>query len=208
MTRLITIIALLIVKLLSAQSMSESKMEKALSFWQQSKNEEAKVLFEEVTESDAGNWLPYYYLSLLYTADAFEQRGNQETMKRLLETAQGFQDKANNLQPENAEVLIIQARILTGWILVDPMLYGRQNSADAMYILNKAAELEPENPRVALEKVLFDIGKAKYFGQDVQGFCGELQRTKELFATFKPETALHPDWGREKLAEALAKCNE
>ena len=64
-----------------------------------------------------------------------------------------------------------------------------------------------ENPRVALEKVLFDIGKAKYFGQDTQGFCVELQRTKELFATFKPETTLHPDWGREKLAEALAKCS-
>ena len=52
MTRLITIMALLIVKLLSAQTMSEmseGKIEKALLLWQQTKNDEAKVLFKEVT---------------------------------------------------------------------------------------------------------------------------------------------------------------
>lgn len=207
MTRLITMIAVLIVGLLSAQAANESKIEKAIQLWNEKKMEEAKVIFQDIAQAEPENWLPFYYLSLLNTNEAFEQKGNEEAMTKALETAQGFQDKVNALQSENAEVLVVQARILIGWILVNPMAYGRQNSADALYILNKASKLAPGNPRVALVKTLFEIGMAKYMGQDVKGFCNDLQNVKELFATFKPETASHPNWGQERLIEALAKCN-
>lgn len=204
MTRIITFIAILIVGVLSAQS-KLSTFEQAVTLFNQSENAQAKVLFQDEVKEETENWLPYYYLSLLNASEALENRNDLVKMKSLLETAQEYQDKINTLEPNNAEVLLTQALIHTGWIINNPLANGQRLSVDIEFIYEKAMKLEPNNPRVVLQKTLYNLGKAQYFGQDISVHCKELQHAIELFATFKPESKWHPSWG---LAIAESKINE
>ena len=206
MTRIITFIALMIVGLLSAQN-KLSNFEEAVTLFNQSDNAQAKVLFQNEVAQETDNWLPYYYLSLLNASEALENRNDLEKMKTLLESAQEYQDKINSLQPNNAEVLITQALIHTGWIVHNPLINGQRLSVDIEFLFQKAKEIAPNNPRVVLQKALYDLGKAQYFGQDVSPYCNELQNAIELFATFKPESKWHPSWGLAIAESRINECN-
>lgn len=206
MTRIITIIALTIAGMLSAQSKDSVNLVEAVSYFNENQHQEAKNLFEKEVEVNEENWLPNYYLALIYSIEALENNGKQEKMKVLLEKAQQYQDKANRLQPENAEVMIVQAMIHTGWIVYNPMVYGRDLSLVVDHLYNKAITIAPNNPRVVLQKASYDIGKAKYFGQNTQQYCDEVAKAIELFSTFKPESSLHPSWGLDRAEAELKKC--
>lgn len=208
MTRIITIIALTIAGMLSAQSKDSVNLVEAVSYFNQNQYQEAKNLFEKEVEANEKNWLPNYYLALIYSIEALENNGKQEKMKVLLEKAQQYQDKANRLQPENAEVMIVQAMIHTGWIVYNPMVYGRDLSLVVDHLYNKAVSIDPNNPRVVLQKASYDIGKAKYFGQDTQQYCAEVAKAIELFSTFKPESSLHPSWGLILAEKTYSNCNQ
>jgi Tfp pilus assembly protein PilF len=206
MIRIITFIALFIVEILSAQSKASINLVEAVSYFNKEQHKEAKSLFEKEVETNTENWLPNYYLALIHTEEAFENRNDQVKLKSLLETAQKFQDKANNLQPKNAEVIIVQAMIHTGWVIYNPMVYGRELSEVIEHLYHKANNLEPNNPRVVLQKTQFEIGKAQYFGQDITMYCEELAKSIELFSTFKPVSSLHPSWGLKQANKLQLEC--
>ena len=52
------------------------------------------------------------------------------------------------------------------------------------------------------------MGSARYFGQDTQPICKDVERAIELFANFKPETPFHPNWGIERAEEVLKSCKQ
>jgi hypothetical protein len=52
------------------------------------------------------------------------------------------------------------------------------------------------------------MGSAKYFGQDTAPFCKDLQNALELFANFKPESELHPNWGKSRVIQVLEDCGK
>lgn len=205
MTRIITFIALLIVSMLSAQN-KLSNFEEAVTLFNQNNTAEAKVLFENEVKTETENWLPYYYLSLLNATQALENKNDLVKMKALLETAQKNQDKINKMQPENAEVLLTQALINTGWIVYNPFEFGQRYSVDIEFIFQRALKLEPKNPRVVLQKTMYNMGKAQYFGQDTSEYCKELEHAIELFATFKPESKWHPSWGLPIAQSKIKQC--
>ena len=101
---------------------------------------------------------------------------------------------------------IKQYSIHTAWIVYDPMTNGQKLSGDVLYILNKAYKIAPENPRVVFQKASFEIGMANYFGQDTKPICAQIEKAIELFTTFKPETALHPNWGLDRAEAELKNC--
>jgi hypothetical protein len=127
-------------------------------------------------------------------------------MLSLINSAQKAQDVCNELAMDNPEVLVMQAMIHTASIVYDPMTNGQKLSGDVMYILNKAYKIAPENPRVVFQKASFEIGMAQYFGQDTKPMCAQIEKAIELFATFKPESALHPSWGLDRAQAELNKC--
>ncbi|SHJ52073.1 hypothetical protein [Flavobacterium haoranii] len=205
MTRIITFIALLIVSMLSAQN-KLSNFEEAVTLFNQNETAQAKVLFQNEVKKETENWLPYYYLSLMNATQALENRNDLVKMKAFLEAAQKNQDKINKMQPENAEVLLTQALINTGWIVFDPFEFGQRYSLDVEYIFQKATQLAPNNPRVVLQKTMYNMGKAQYFGQDTSEYCKELEHAIELFATFKPESKWHPSWGLPIAQSKIKQC--
>ena len=205
MTKIITIIAMFVASIVSAQTQFDQGMKKALQTWKNGNSKEALVQFEKIASVEKTNWLPNYYIALINTTQAFGEQ-DKTKMLSLIESAQKAQDFCNDLAMDNPEVLVMQAMIHTASIVYDPMTNGQKLSGDVMYILNKAYKIAPENPRVVFQKASFEIGMAQYFGQDTKPMCAQIEKSIELFATFKPETAFHPSWGLDKAQEAVKAC--
>ena len=205
MTKLITIIAMFVASVVSAQTQFDQGMKKALQTWKDGNSKEALVQFEQIASVEKTNWLPNYYITFINTTQAFGEK-DKTKMESLLNAAQKAQDVCNELAMDNPEVLVLQAMIHTAWIVYDPMINGQRLSGDVMYILNKANKIAPENPRVVFQKASFEIGLAQYFGQDTKPMCAQIEKSIELFATFKPETAFHPSWGLDRAQAELKKC--
>ncbi|RAK22562.1 hypothetical protein B0I03_10484 [Flavobacterium aquaticum] len=205
MTKLITIIAMFVASIVSAQTQFDQGMKKALQTWKDGNSKEALVQFEKIASVEKTNWLPNYYIAFINTTQVFGEKDKAKKVT-LLNAAQKAQDVCNELAMDNPEVLVLQAMIHTAWIVYDPMTNGQRLSGDVMYILNKAYKVAPENPRVVFQKASFEKGMAEYFGQDTKPMCVQIEKSIELFATFKPESAFHPSWGLDKAQEAVKAC--
>ena len=110
--------------------------------------------------------------------------------------------------PNNAELLVLQAMIYTAWIAFDPMTNGQKLSGKVMELYRKAQAIAPENPRVVFGKAEFEIGAAQFWGTDTKPMCVQIEKAIALFATFKPETVFSPKWGLDRATEALKNCGK
>lgn len=205
MTKIITAIALFIFSLVSAQGQFEQGMGKAFGLWKEGKNTEASDLFERIAAAEKDSWLPNYYVALVNTTTAFATKDKGQ-MDVLLNKAQNALDVEMAKDQNNVELLVMQAMIHTAWVAFDPMTNGQKLSGKVMELYGKAQAIAPENPRVVFGKAEFGIGGAKWTGANVQELCKEVDRSIQLFATFKPETPFSPKWGLDRALEAQKNC--
>ena len=205
MTKVIIAIVLFVTTLVSAQTQFEQGMGKALGLWKEGKSTEASDLFERIASAEKTNWLPNYYVALINTTEAFNP-ANKEKVTVLLDKANVALDTELAKNPKNVELLVVQAMAKTALLVSDPMTYGMTLSPKIAEIYTLASLLAPENPRVVFCKAEFEIGGAKWTGADVKQLCGQVEKSIDLFAKFKPETPFSPKWGLDRATEALKNC--
>lgn len=208
MNKIIIIIVLFVTSLISAQSQFEQGMGKAFQLWGEGKNTEASAMFERIASAEKNSWLPNYYVALVNTTTAFQNLNNKEQVTALLDKAQEALDIEYIKDPNNPELLVMQAMIYTAWVAFDPMTNGMKLSGKVIETYSKAEKIAPDNPRVIFGKAEFEIGGARYFGTDTKPMCAQIDKAITLFANFKPETALHPNWGLDRALEAQKECNK
>ncbi|TGD58098.1 tetratricopeptide repeat protein [Flavobacterium humi] len=207
MTKIFTMIALFVCSLLSAQTLYEKGMGNALTVWKSGKSAEASALFERIATVEKNNWLPNYYVAFINTVEAFKAE-DKAKIPAYLDKAQKALDEAAIISPNNAEIMVVQAMIYTGWIVQDPMTNGMKYSNKAMEQYYKAQVIAPNNPRVVSCKAEFEIGGAQWTGADVKSLCKDMERAIKLYADFKPESPFHPTWGLERAQENLKSCSK
>lgn len=205
MTKIITIIALFVASVVSAQGQFEQGMGKALQTWKEGKPAEAVAQLERIASVEKTNWLPNYYIAFINTTQAFGEK-DKAKMESLLTVAQKAQDVCNELAQDNPEVLVMQVMIHTAWIVYDPMTNGQKLYGDVLSLYGKAEKIAPENPRVVFNKADFEKGGAEYFGGDTASMCEKIKASINLFANFKPETPFHPTWGLERAKQEAEGC--
>jgi len=205
MTKISIAFVLFITSLVSAQGKFEQGMGKAFQLWGEGKNTEASAMFERIAAAEQTSWLPNYYVALVNTTSAFGTKDAAQ-IDLLLTKAQNALDVELIKNPNNAELLVVQAMIHTAWIAFDPMTNGQKLSGKVMELYGKAQAIAPENPRVIFGKAEFEIGGAKFWGTDTKPMCAQIEKAITLFATFKPETPFSPKWGLERAQEVLKNC--
>lgn len=205
MTKIIVTIVLFVTAQLFSQGQYEQGMGKAFALWGEGKNTEASAMFERIASAEKDNWLPNYYVALVNTTTAFTTK-DKDQINALLTKAQTTLDVEITKQPNNAELIVMQAMIHTAWIAFDPMTNGMKLSGKVMELYGKAEAIAPTNPRVVFGKAEFEMGSAKFFGTDTQPICAQIAKSIELFATFKPESVFHPNWGLDRAKEAKEAC--
>jgi hypothetical protein len=127
-------------------------------------------------------------------------------LEKQLNQAQTFLNNATAISKSNPEIMVMQALLYTVYVASDGATYGMMYAGKIMALYNQAEKLAPNNPRVVLSKADWELGGARYFGQDTKPFCKEVERSLELFATFKPDSQFAPNWGKERAEEVLKDC--
>jgi tetratricopeptide (TPR) repeat protein len=191
----------------TAQTQFEQGMTKAFGLWKSGNPTEAAAMFERIASAEKDSWLPNYYIALVNTTTAFQTLGDKQKITGLLDKAQAALDIEFAKNPNNAEILALQALIYTAWIASDPMTNGMKLSGKVIETYAKAEKIDPNNPRVVFGKAEFEIGGARYFKQDTKPMCAQIEKAITLFSTFKPETPFHPNWGLDRALEAQKECN-
>ncbi|MFI1772329.1 tetratricopeptide repeat protein [Thalassobellus citreus] len=206
MKHVIIIATLLVSVLTTAQTNYEKGMQKAFELWG-SNPIEAANLFERIAKAEPDDWLPPYYAAQVNIVSSFGEK-DEKRLSEKLKKAQDLINDATAISKDNPEIMVMQALLHTAWVAYDGATYGMTLSGKVVELYTKAAQIAPENPRVVYCKAEWDMGGAKYFGQDTTPFCKDLERAIELFANFKPETPFHPNWGKERAVQVLESCGK
>lgn len=205
MEKLLIILALAVSSFMQSQVNYEQGMDQALQLWEEGKITESSAIFERIASAEKDNWLPNYYLALVNTTSAFQVK-DQKKREEMLQKAQTALDVELLKQPENAELLVLQALIHTVRIAADPMTKGPELSGAVAQLYNKAEAIAPENPRVVFEKAQFQMGTTRFFGNDTAPISAEIEKSLKLFDNFKAESKFYPNWGKEQAIEAHKAC--
>ncbi|GAA4815895.1 hypothetical protein [Litoribaculum gwangyangense] len=207
MKHLIIITTLLVSVLTNAQTNYEKGMQKAFELWGSNNPTEASNMFERIANAEPDNWLPAYYAAQINIMNSFGEK-DEEKLSAKLKKAQDLINDATAISKDNPEIMVLQALLHTAWVAYDGATYGMTLSGKVVELYTKAAQIAPNNPRVVYCKAEWDMGGARYFGQDTTPFCKDMERAIELFANFKPETPFHPNWGKERAVQVLESCRK
>jgi len=204
MQKLALLIAFIISGIVGAQSNYEKGMQKAFELWGTNPME-ASNLFERIATAETNNWLPSYYAANVLILQSFNEK-DKDKLDSQLKKAQDLINDATAISKNNPEILVLQAIKHTAYVAYDGATYGMQLSPKIAALYAQAEQIDATNPRVVLSKAEWDMGSAQFFGQDTAPFCKDIERALELFANFKPETAFHPNWGKERAEQVLSNC--
>lgn len=161
--------------------------------------------FERIGDAEKTQWLPYYYAALAQVNTGyFSMNGANPTAGGMAATLDPLADKAEAMlakakglyNKEHSEIYVLEKMIASIRMMADPMTRWQTYGPKAAEALAKAKTMDPANPRV-----YYLEGQDKYYTPEQ--FGGSKTEAKKLFEeavkryeAFKPETALHPQWGK------------
>lgn len=163
--------------------------------------------FTRIGDAEKTQWLPYYYASYatvmgtLLTEDKSKSDAEADKAEALIKKAEAIAGK------ENSETCVIKSMIASAHMMVDPQTRWQQYGATSAENLAKAKSLDPSNPRpVFLEgQTLFYTPES--FGGGKAAAKASFTKAMSMFATFKPQTNLHPAWGEMSAKYFLEQTN-
>jgi hypothetical protein len=211
MKKIIT--AIVVFATLSAKAQSDkyvAAMEKNLVMFDSVKTtadyQSLAAAFERIGDAEKTQWAPYYYAALAlttpgWTDEKLDKDANAERVKALCDKADAL---AQN-DTDRSEILAIRNMIATQQMLVDPQTRWATYGQEGNNYLQKAMQLDSNNPR------LYYLQGAGIFGTPEQ-FGGGKAKAKPILekavALFKAEQQkpLHPRWGQKQAEDMLAQC--
>lgn len=205
MKTLATLMIAFLSLILTAQSPYETAMMKGLELMQTDLQAASQQL-ERVAAAENDKWEPAYYVALCNINSSWGQFSKEKT-QLYMKKAQDYINIAENISPDNPEIMILQGMLNTCWITYDGQLYGMKLSGPTTALYQKALKIAPDNPRVVLSNAEWLMGSAKYFGKDITPYCGEIDRAVVLFEK-ENASGFMPSWGKERALEVQKTCSE
>jgi len=208
MKKIFSVIALLSVLTLNAQTKYESAMQNGFAKLKETKGaDDLQALgayYERIAEAEKTQWLPYYYAARHYTISAFMNPAADKD--KVASKVSELINKAETIEPANAEIYCLKQQVAVMQLLVDPMSRWQTFGAQASEAIAKAKEIDPSNPRPYLLEGQYLMNVPEAFGGGKAVAKKLFEKSLELFSGFKPLSALHPNWGKEQAEQLLAAC--
>ena len=208
MKKIFSVIALLSVLTLNAQTKYESAMQNGFAKLKETKGaDDLQALgayYERIAEAEKTQWLPYYYAARHYTISAFMNPAADKD--KVASKVSELINKAETIEPANAEIYCLKQQVAVMQLLVDPMSRWQTFGAQASEAIARAKEIDPSNPRPYLLEGQYLMNVPEAFGGGKAVAKKLFERSLELFSGFKPSSALHPNWGKEQAEQLLAAC--
>ena len=168
--------------------------------------------FERIADAEKNQWLAYYYAAYCNASAGTIAGAGGDMMAAKADKTDPYADKADKqikkaaeLAKNNSEIFIVKKMIATLRMLGDPMNRYMTYGPEAQAMLEEAKKLNPDNPRVYILE-----GQDKYFTPEQFGGSKEeakvlFEKAQKLYETFKPETNIHPNWGKDQVAYFLSQ---
>ena len=164
-------------------------------------------VLERIAAAAPAAWEPRYYQVRAYIKLGFAGKDG-DARDKSFDQAEAALNAAKKLAgADQAELLIMQAYVLQGRIMVSPMTRGVVYTGRVQEALGQAKALAPNNPRVYLLLANDLFYRPAFFGGGAEKARPLYERAKALFGTFRPATVLSPTWGEKNTDSALAQMN-
>lgn len=154
--------------------------------------------FARIGDKEKTLWQPYYYaaLSIIQKGRGLMQQNKTAQLDEIAKEAQDYIDKAEALSPNNAEIYILKKMNHGLKMMVNPMERYQTEGEAAQQALAKAKELDSENPRITIMEAEDLYFTPEQFGGSKEKGTEMFKKALEQFKTYKPKTALDPNWGQ------------
>ncbi len=162
--------------------------------------------FEMIANAEKPEWLPLYYHAQCYILMSFMEQDDAKKKDSYLDVAEKSVNRLLEMAPAEAEVFVLQAFLLTGRLVVNPMERGMEFSPLVGQAYGKALALEPANPRAKMLKIQMDMGSAPFMGTDPKSFCPQARELLANWDDYKLKSPLHPNWGKDQVEEIVQGC--
>ena len=203
----IVIAFLFITNWVSAQSQYEAAMQQAFELWKENKSMEAFAMFDRIGQAEKENWVPLYHAANVLISSSFAIESTEER-NTTLEKAKAIIAEAHNRSADNSEITTLEGLLYTGYVAMDPSVYGMQYSGKIMELHGKAIALNPDNPRAHANKIEYAMGSARFFGQDLAPFCEQMKAIIPKFDEQQSDIPFAPSQGKERALQIANSCNE
>jgi hypothetical protein len=157
--------------------------------------------FERIANAEKNQWLPFYYAALAninagYTFSMDGGFGDKSaSIDPLADKAEALLNKAEEMSKDNSEIWVAKKMLASLRLIGNPMARYQEYGPVAAAALETAKKLNPENPRIYLLEGQDLFFTPEQFGGDKQEAKKRFETAISKFGTFKPESALHPNWG-------------
>jgi len=162
--------------------------------------------FERIGDAEKTQWLPYYYAGLALTTPGWQDVKLDKDMNG--EKIKALCDKAEALAQDNAdksEILSIRNMTATQQMLVDPQTRWATYGQESDKYMQKAKELNANNPRLYYLEGAGTFGKPEQFGGGKAKAKPILEKAIALYKSDQPKP-LYPHWGQKQAEDMLAQC--
>lgn len=161
--------------------------------------------FERIASAEKDKWLPYYYASYTYILFSNMEQKDLEKKDMILDKARELMDDAFSRAPDESEIYVLQAFLYSLRILVDPISRGMEYMGKINESMNRARELDPENPRIYFLEAVMVLNLPPEMGGGAEKAKPIFELAEAKFNSFNPESPISPDWGKTANEAELLK---
>lgn len=160
--------------------------------------------FQLIADAEKNQWLPYYYAALCnvmsaYTLNGGNITGMASTTDPIANKAEELLNKAEALKKDNSEIYCVKKMIASLRLMGDPQSRAMTYGSTSAMALAKAKQLNPENPRVYLLEGQDKLYTPEEWGGSKTEAKKIFEEAKKKYEAFKPESSIHPVWGKTQL---------
>jgi len=167
--------------------------------------------FERIGEAEKNQGLAYYYAAYCNASAGTLVGAGGDMMAAKADKTDPYADKADKqikkaeeLMKSNSEIFIVKKMIVTLRMLGDPMNRYMTYGPEATAMLDEAKKTNPANPRAYLLEAQDKYYTPEQFGGSKEEAKVLFEKAQKLFETFKPESSIHPNWGKNQIAYFLS----
>lgn len=161
--------------------------------------------FRRLREENSGNWLTNYYQAFCLLQYAL-RTPHVEEVDQYCDRALKSLEEIDPQQANAAEVYCLRAMERSVRIRVDIMLRGMEYSINSETFLEKALQLDPDNPRAYLLKGQNTFNRPEIFGGGKKAAKPFFEKSVAYFQQEKKNLPA-PSWGQESAISMLSACN-
>jgi hypothetical protein len=165
--------------------------------------------FERIAEAEKNQWLAYYYAAHAQVVYGFTiSQSNAAGLDPIADKAEQLINKAEALEKNNSEITCVKSMIAQLRMMVNPMQRWQQYGALSGQLIEEAKQQDPSNPRpYALQSQSLFYTPAQ-FGGGCATAKPVAEQGMKLLESFKPQSPLHPVWGKMQFEMVMGGCNK